>query len=127
MEENQSADASFDTRNFNGNIAETIGILFNLTCFCETDLNTKITMKTPGRTYTKLRSFKFNFNYLFTLSSKRKEMDDKIKNNVKVWLDMEVPYGDDGDVELDYLRAGLKLFSMYGTELQRVGLITYKK
>ena len=45
MEENQSADASFDTRNFNGNIPETIGILFNLTCFCETDLNTKITMK----------------------------------------------------------------------------------
>ena len=127
MEYNQPADASFDTRNFNGNITETIVYLFNTTCFCETDLNMKITMKTPGRTYTKLRSFKFNFNYLFTLSSKLKEIDDKIKNNVSMWLNMDVPYGKDGDVDMDYIRAGLKLFSMYGNELKKVGLITYKK
>ena len=127
MEENQSGGSSSDTRSFNGNITETIGYLFNATCFCETDLNVKITMNTPGRTYTKLRSFKFNFNYLFTLSSKRKEMDDKIKNNVKKWLDMDVPYGEDGDVDKDYIRAGLCLFTMYGTELKTIGLISYKK
>ena len=126
MEENQSVGNASDTRSFNGNITETIGYLFNVTCFCETDLNVKITMKTPGRTYTKLRSFKFNFNYLFTLSSKRKEMDDKIKNNVSAWLDMEVPYGDDGDVDTDYIRAGLSLFTTYGNELERLGIIKYK-
>lgn len=125
MEDNQSLSPNTDS--FNGNILETIVYLFNATCFCETDLNVKITMKTPGRTYTKLRSFKFNFNYLFTLSSSREDMNDKIKNNVRMWLDMDVPYGVDGDVELDYIRAGLSLFTMYGTELQRVGLITYKK
>ena len=127
MEENQSVGNASDTRSFNGNITETIGYLFNATCFCETDLNVKITMNTPGRTYTKLRSFKFNFNYLFTLSSRLKDIDETIKNNVGVWLDMNVPYGKHGDVDMDYIRAGLKLFSMYGTELKKAGLITYKK
>ena len=126
MEENQSGVISSNTNSFNGNIPETIVYLFNVTCFCETDLNVKITMKTPGRTYTKLRSFKLNFNYLFTLSSSREDMNDKIKKNVRMWLDMDVPSGHDGDVDRDYIRAGLSLFTTYGNELHRLGLIKYK-
>lgn len=116
-----------DTRSFNSNIVDTIGYLFNVTCFCETDLNTKLTLKTPGRTYTKLRSFKFNFQYLFTLSSKRKEIDDTVKNNIRTWLEMDVPYDKSGEIEIDYIKAGLKLFSKYGDELHKIGIITYKK
>lgn len=124
----QIKDNDFDVRGFNSNITKGIGYLFSVTCFCETDLNTKLTLNTPGRTYTKLRDFKFNFQFLFTLSSKRKEIDEKVKRNVRVWLEMDMPRNlITGDVDTDYIRAGMKLFSMYGDELQKVGLISYRK
>ena len=123
MQENQIS----DIRDFNTDIVGNIEYLFNVTTWCSTELNLKITMKTPGRTYTKLRDFKFNFNYLFELSSKRKELDEKISQQARAWLNMDVQYGIDGDVKKDYLMAGLTLFERYGNELYKKGMLKYKK
>lgn len=123
----EQSNSSSDIRNFTGDVVDNISYLFNLTSFCEADLNTKLTLKTPGRTYTKLRSFKFNFQYLFTLSSRQDEIEEPLKNNIRTWLEMEVTFEKNGDIKLDYIRAGLKLFSMYADELKRAGLITYKR
>lgn len=127
MEENQSGLVAPNSGGFNGDIIDPIGYLFNVTCFNEAELHTKITMKTPGRTYTILRTFKFNFRYLFSLSSTRKEIDENKKRLIVTWFDMDVPYGNDGDVDKDYIKAGLSLFSTYRTELQKARLISYKK
>lgn len=127
MAEEQGMSNSLDTRSFNSNITDIIGYLFNLTSFCQTDLNTKLTLKTPGRTYTKLRTFKFNFDYLFTLSSKRKEINTGLKDNIRVWLDMDVPFSSAGNIDTDYIRAGMKLFLLYGDELYKIGMVTYKR
>jgi len=117
-----------DVRVFNGDIINKIEYLFDITSYCETNLNVKITMGTPGRIYTKVRDFKFNFNYLFSLSSKRSEIDANLKENIRTWLDIPMPVEDDNEtIEIDYIKAGLKLFSHYGDELSRIGVIVYKR
>lgn len=125
MMETQTND---DVRRYHGSLVEHIEYLFDATCYCETDLNTKITMLSPGRTYTKLKAFKFNFNYLFALSSKRKDINANLKQQIWAWLNLTVPFEKDGvTIMKNYILAGVTLFSQYGDELQRIALITYKK
>lgn len=121
-----------DTRSFNNNVTTSTTYLYNITCFNEVDLNTHITMKTPGRTFTKVRAFKFSFNYLFAISSRSKQKDDdekntNLKNNIRMWLEMSVPRNEAGVVDVNYIKAGLRLFSMYGVFLHSKGMIIDKK
>lgn len=120
-------ESNSDVRSFSGNLADKIELLFDLTTQSATDLQVKMTLDIPGRVYTRFKIFKYDFTYLYALSSKRKEVNISLKKNIEVWLNIKAPKNNNNIIEKDFMRAGLKLFSMYGDDLQLNGIIKYKR
>jgi len=116
------SDIPNDIQRFKGNIVENISHLHNVTCYCEADLINKLSLRTPGKIVTKIRSFKFNFAYLFSLSQSRRELDPDLKKNIQKWLDLVIPL----EHQDEYAKAGMILFRQFCTELERIGILTYK-
>lgn len=116
-----------DVRSFTSNLSDKIENLFDLTTQSATDLQVKMTMDMPGRVYTRFKVFKYDFTYLYSLSSKRKEVDKGLKRNIEQWFSIRTPKSSKNVIKRDFMLAGLKLFSMYGDDLQINGIIKYKR
>lgn len=120
-------EADSEIHNSSGNLVDSINHMFNVTTFCAARLNEKMTLSVPGPVNKKFRDFRFNFDYLFNLSSANGEIDKDLKKMVRYYLDMIAVYEQEGNLDKKYIKAGLELFSQYSNELHKNGMIDYKK
>lgn len=90
-------------------------------CIFSSQIRTKVTTRGPGNVDSMFRTFKMNFDLLFTLTCDSKDIVEYNKDlvaNISKWLSLQTPKPNNKN---KYIFDGIKLFDEYKSRL-----ISYK-
>jgi len=86
------------------------------------ELRAFLTTNNPGNPIIVLNNFKKRFDALFTLSNNKEELNQKVVNEVREWLNTPLRYDNSKEIAQNIKKA-LDLFEAYKKELFKYGII----
>ena len=102
---------------YDTSLKRNIEVVFLSICLDVSFLRVYFTTKAPGAVYPRFRQFKEGFDYLFTLSSNKKELNQDIVKRAKEWLDKP------SKESKESVFTGIKLFEEYKAELFKQNIL----